>query len=339
MLNILQTQNELLARALPPGFEEPLIGTLSALTEPFVDEIETDAIGNLICHKKGPGKRIMMSAHRDVIGFMATYIDPKGFVRFAQDGRHNPAFLQGIGIRFENGVHGTIQGGDQINPSAPATSVKLSDLYIDIGAKDYHEAASLIEPGSVAVLDADAVPVAGGNMLTPYADDLVGCIVLLIAMEELKEKKQCPNDLYFVFSVQEERGLIGARVAAQHLLPDVGIAVDVTTTGDTPRETVPMAVCLGKGPTIKIRDGFQVCSPEIVRHLRDAAREAGIHWQDEIMARGGTDSAAILNNRGGALAGTISIPTRGLHSQGEMVNLKDVEQAGKLLAAACLRKI
>lgn len=338
MLNILETQQKLIACALPPAFEEPQAELLIDLAKPYVDEIWTDTMGNIICHKKGNGKRLMMPAHRDVIGFMATYIDPKGFIRFTQDGHHKPAYLTGIGIRFENGIHGTIQASDQMDLSKKADSVTLSDLYIDIGAKDYAEAASLIEPGDVAVLDADAVAVAGNNMLTPYADDLIGCIVLLIAMEAL-QGKQSPNDLYFVFSSQEERGLLGAKVAAQHLAPDMGIAVDVTLTGDTPRETVPMVIALGKGPTIKIRDGFQVCSPQVVQHLRSAAQEAGIPWQDEILLNSGTDSAAILTSPGGVPAGTISIATRGVHSQGEMVNLKDVEQAGKLLAAACMREI
>lgn len=337
MRNILETQQQLIAHALPSGFETPLVALLADLARAYVDEIWTDTIGNLICHKKGSGKRIMMPAHRDVIGFMATYIDPKGFVRFTQDGHHKPAYLIGIGVRFENGVHGTIQASDQVDMSKSANSVTLSDLYIDIGAKDYAEAASLIEPGDVAVFDAEAVAVAGNNMLTPYADDLVGCIVLLLAMEEL-QGKQCPNDLYFVFSTQEERGLLGAKVATQHLKPDMGIAVDVTLTGDTPRETVPLAIALGKGPTIKIRDGFQVCSPQVVQHLRSAAEAAGIPWQDEILLNSGTDSAAIRNSPGGVPAGTISIATRGVHSQGEMVNLKDVEQAGNLLAAACMRK-
>lgn len=335
MFNILELQKQLIACALPPGFEDPQGNLLMELARPYADEIWKDQFGNIICRKRGPGKRLMMPAHRDVIGFMATYIDAKGFIRFTQDGHHTPAYLPGLGIRFENGVRGTIQSSDRVDMNKPAGSVELSDLYIDIGAKDYSEASALVQPGDVAVFDIDAVTIAGNNMLTPYADDLIGCVVLLLAME-LLAGQQSPNDLYFVFSTQEERGGLGAKVAAQHLLPDLGIAVDVTLTGDTPRETVPMAVCLGKGPTIKIRDGMLYCSPQVVQLLRRAAINSNIAWQDEILPRSGTDAAFMRNCPGGALAGAISIPTRGLHTQGEIVNLDDVAQAGQLLAAACM---
>lgn len=339
MLNVLETQQKLLSAALPPGFESPQSQMLSEMARPFVDEITTDGLGNIICHKRGPGKKIMLPAHCDVIGFVAVYIDPKGFIRFVPDGRHRPAFLMNVPVRFENGVRGTIQASDKVDLRKPANDVSLDDLYIDIGARDYAEASELIKPGDAAVFDTDAVLVAGGNMLTPYSDNLSGCIALLIAMEELADK-QSPNDLYFVFTTQEERGLIGAKVAAQHLEPDIGIAVDVTLTADSPREVDNglMKIYLGKGPTIKIRDGFQICSPEVVKSLREAAVENKIPYQDEILLGSGTDSAAILRRPGGAAAGTVSIPCRGAHSPNEMVNVCDIQYAGQLLAAACMKE-
>lgn len=337
MFNIVELQKQLIACALPPGVEDSQGALLTELARPYVDEIWEDPFGNIICHKRGTGKRLMIPAHRDVIGFMVTYIDPKGFIRFTQDGHHNPAYLQGLGIRFENGLRGTIQFDDTVDMSKPASSVTLSNLYIDIGAKDYEEAVSLVQPGDVAVFDSEAVVIAGNNMMTPYADDLIGCIVVLLAMEQLAGEDS-PNDLYFVFSAQEERGALGAKVAAQHLLPDMGIAIDITHTGDTPRETVPMAIRLGKGPTIKIRDGLLYSSPEVVEHLRCAAMENHITWQDEILPRSGTDASLVRSCPGGAFSGAISIPTRGAHTQGEIFNLDDVTQAGRLLAAACMRE-
>ena len=338
MLNILETQQKLIACALPSGFEEPQAALLAELARPFVDEITVDTLGNVICRKKGKGKRIMMPGHMDVIGFLAVYIDKKGYIRFTNIGGHTPAFLLGTPVRFENGVKGTICASEKIDNNKPPMAAELLDLYIDIGAKDYDEAAALVDVGDVCVFDTEAVAVAGGNIMTPYADDLMACIVLLIAMEEL-QGKQSPNDLYFVFSTQEERGLKGAKVCAQHLKPDMGIAVDLTRTGDTPAETVKMEVSLGKGPTIKIKDSSHICNPQVVQLLRAAAKKAKIPYQDEILLAGGTDAAAIQKSPGGVPAGVISIPGRNIHSPGEMINAKDVELAGKLLAAACMMEI
>lgn len=340
MLNILETQKKLVSVALPSGYEMPQAKVLEALAKPFVDEMYYDTLGNLICVKKGKagGKKVMMPAHMDVIGFVVTFIDKNGFIRFAPIGGHLPAMLISTPVRFENGIQGCIQASDKVEYGKPVGAVSILDLYIDIGAKDYDEAAALVKVGDVAVFDSQPALMAGGNMMTPYADDLAACIVLLIAMEELKGK-ECPNDLYFVFSVQEERGLLGAKVAAYHIQPDMGIAVDLTRTGDTPGETVKMEVSLGKGPTVKIKDSSFICSPQVVNHLRDAAKKAKIPYQNEVLLAGGTDGAAMQRSRGGVVSGVISIPGRNIHTHGEIVNLKDVELAGKLMAQAVMMEI
>ena len=340
MLNILETQQKLIKCALPSGFEKPQAELIAEIAAPFADEIYTDTLGNLVAVKKGVGngKKLMLAGHMDVIGFLIVHIDKNGFVRFTNIGGHTPAFLAGTVVRFENGVRGCIMASDKVENSATISSVDMLDLYIDIGAKDYDEAKSLVEVGDVCVFDAEAVSIAGGNIMTPYADDLMACIVLLLAMEELSDK-EVPNDLYFVFSTQEERGLLGAKVAAQHIRPDMGIAVDLTRTGDTPAETVYMAVELGKGPTIKIKDSSHICNPQVVSLLRKAAEANGIPYQDELLLAGGTDAAAIQKSPGGVPVGVISIPGRNIHSHGEIVNLGDVELAAKLLAAACMEKI
>jgi endoglucanase len=338
MLDILKTQQDLIALALPSGFEAPQAALLAELARPFVDDVTIDTLGNVIAHKKGPGKRLMMPGHMDVIGFIAIYIDDNGFIRFERIGGFTPAHLIDTPVRFENGVKGCIRASEKIAIDKPAGEAQLLDLYIDIGAADKASAEKLVKPGDVAVYDLPADPMAGGNVMSPYCDDLMACIVLLIAMEEL-QGKQSPNDLFFVFSTQEERGLLGAKSSAYHIQPDMGIAVDLTRTGDTPTDTVPMEVSLGKGPTITIKDSSHICNPQVVRHLRAAAEGAGIVYQDEILLAGGTDAAAIQKNRGGVPAGVISIPGRNIHSPAEMVNLSDVGNAGKLMAAAAMLAI
>ena len=136
---------------------------------------------------------------------------------------------------------------------------------------------------------------AGGNILTPYADNLSGCITLLLAMEQLAADQpgSLPNDVYFVFSVQEEVGLRGARVAAHWIDPYMSVAVDVCSTGDSPESDEKMVVKLGEGPAIKLKDQSVICNPQTVQHLRQAAESSGIPYQDEILTAGGTDAGAI----------------------------------------------
>lgn len=336
MLNILELQKQLVEVALPSGFEKPQGKLLAELAKPFVDEVFSDALGNVYCHKKGPGKRMMFPAHMDVIGMMITFVDDKGFLRFEPIGGHSPAGLIGVTVRLESGVRGTIRADAAADVYKHGFGdVDVHDLYIDIGAESKDEAEELAPIGSVCMFDAPTTMGAGNTMISPYTDDLCGCIALLIAMEELKDT-QMENDLWFVFTVQEEVGLRGAKPAAWDVQPDMGIAVDVTRTGDTSGEIdgQRMQVVLGKGPTVKIKDSSVQCNPQVIEHLRKAAKENKIPYQDEILLAGGTDTAAVQKTRAGILSGCVSIPCRNIHAPAEIVDLKDVENVGKLLAAA-----
>ena len=336
MLNILELQKQLVEVALPSGFEKPQGKLLAELAKPYVDEVFTDALGNVYCHKKGPGKRMMFPAHMDVIGMMITFVDDKGFLRFEPIGGHSPAGLIGITVRLESGVRGTIRADAAADVYKHGFGdVDVHDLYIDIGAESKEEAEELAPIGSVCMFDAPTTMGAGNTMISPYTDDLCGCIALLIAMEELKDT-QVENDLWFVFTVQEEVGLRGAKPAAWDVQPHMGIAVDVTRTGDTSGEIdgQRMQVVLGKGPTVKIKDSSVQCNPQVIEHLRKAAKENKIPYQDEILLAGGTDTAAVQKTRAGILSGCVSIPCRNIHAPAEIVDLKDVENVGKLLAAA-----
>jgi putative aminopeptidase FrvX len=333
MFDIYNLQKTLSESALPPGFESRQGALLADFARPYVDEITVDTIGNVICHRKGPGKRIIMPAHMDVIGFIATYIDDRGFIRFSPDGGHWPGRLLNTRIKFENGICGTLQASDKVDLEKDTyVSLSMHDLYIDIGAKDRAEAETMVKPGDVASFLADTVLTKGGTIITPYADDLCACIVLLLAMERIQEPL---NDLYFVFSVQEEVGTRGAAVAGYRVKPDLCIAVDGTFCGDNPSKTERIIVKMGSGPTIKIKDGGQICNPQAVEFLRKVAATNGITYQDEVMHGGTTDSSAIQKLRGGVSATAISIPMRNLHTPGEMYRVSDAEGAARLLAKAC----
>ncbi|MEA4920954.1 MAG: M20/M25/M40 family metallo-hydrolase [Clostridiaceae bacterium] len=331
MSDILTLQKQLVERALPSGFEHSVGELLSSLAAPFTDEVYTDTLGNVICHKKGTGKKIMLSAHMDTIGFMISYIDEKGYLRLETIGGHVPAFLLRTPVRFPNGTKGVImceKWGEEAKKKL--ADVRLTSFYIDIGAGSREKAEELVSIGDVAVFDSDTTQ-QGDKILTPYADDLVACIVLLKTMESLPES---PYDLYFVFSVQEEVGLRGAGTSAYGIHPDMGIALDVCGTGDTPSSTAYCDVKLGKGPTVKIRDASLLCNPQVISFLRDAAERAGVVYQDEILLSGGTDAGAMQRTKGGIMAGAVSIPTRNVHSPREIYSISDVEGAVKLLVSA-----
>ena len=148
-----------------------------------------------------------------------------------------------------------------------------------------------------------------------------------------------PDDLYFVFTAQEEVGLRGAQTAAFALEPDLAIAVDVTDTGDLPEHKYPMDCHLGKGPAVKVMDHSVLCTPKVRSALEEAGLMAAVPVQKDILQFGGTDTAALQRSRSGVPAGAISIPTRYIHSPSEMCAVRDVEQAAALLAQALLHTL
>ncbi len=161
-------------------------------------------------------------------------------------------------------------------------------------------------------------------------DNRIGCVVLIEALKRIKQPK---HTLYFVFTAQEEvGGLRGARTSAYRIDPDLGIALDVTMTGDTP-EARRMAVCLGAGTAIKVKDSSVIAHPKVKDLLVKLAEENDIPYQLEVLEAGGTDAGAIHLTKAGVPSGTISIPTRYVHSPSEMIDIRDVEASIALVTA------
>lgn len=335
MIDILKTFTHLQSVARPSGFESPCAQAIAELAGPYCDEVKIDTLGNVICHKKGPGKKLMMAAHMDVIGLIITHIDKKGFLRFGALGGFVPYRLIGARMKLENGMGGSVWCDEKAMEEKKLEDITLNDLYLDIGAESEESARKLVQVGDVAMYEGEPQQV-GQMLLAPYCDDLIACAALLSAMSQVEKSE---NDLYFVFTVQEEVGLRGAATAAYAIDPDFGVCMDVTRTGDNPSEKAKMVVKLGAGPTIKIKDVSLLCNPQVIAHLREAAKEGDVPYQDEVLTAGGTDSAAIQKTRGGVLSGCISIPCRYIHSQNEMVSLKDVEQSARLMALCAQRTL
>ena len=254
----------------PSGREDAVRETIAGIAGAYIDDITTDALGNLICRKKGAGKKVLFAAHMDSIGVVATYIDENGFIRFSQVGGLYYADLVNITVRFANGTRGVIS----FEEKTPMKDMTLAHMFIDIGAKNAEEAKKLVQIGDFAVFEAPRFE-QNGVLCGPYLDNRIGCVTLLLMMEQLAEA-ETENDLYFVFTAQEEVGLRGAGAAAFAVEPDVAIAVDVTDTGDLPEMKTAMAVEMGGGPAVKVMDRSVICSPAVYAGLEKAAELLGI---------------------------------------------------------------
>jgi tetrahedral aminopeptidase len=289
-------------------------------------EARVDPMGSLIVHRAGSGggRKVMLAAHMDEIGVVVTHVDKKGFLRFGSVGGVMPMHLAGGRVRFANGTSGVI-GLETLDE--PSRVPSMSKFYIDVGAGSPEDCP--VKVGDVACFQRPCEEM-GGRLVAKAMDDRIGCAILLQALKDLGKS---PHELFFVFTVQEEVGLRGAITSSYGVEPDLAVSVDVTLTGDTP-ECAPMAVSLGAGPAIKIKDGGMLTHVGVKEWLLGSAESAHIACQREVLLHGTTDAAAIQLSRTGVPAGCVSVPTRYVHSPSEIVDYGDVLAAVKLLVSA-----
>lgn len=309
----------------PSGSEDKVREIILQHVQPLADEVRTDALGNLYARKRGDGsgRRIMLAAHMDEIGVIVTHVEENGLLRFAAIGHVTPKILLGGRVRFANNTLGVISHDGGIK--AELMEKDMPDLdrwYIDVGdaSPGVGDVAAFVRPYD----DMGSRIVAGG------LDDRLGCAVLI---EVLRRLEATPHDLLFTFTVQEEFEGAGARVAAFDLNPEIGLAVDLTAAGDTPRPVTRLATKMGGGPAIKVADSGMIAHPRLRDLLVQTARQHNLPYQLEVFPHGFTDAAEIQSVRSGVIAGAVLIPCRYLHTHSEMVDEADVENTVRLLLA------
>lgn len=312
----------------PSGYEDAIRAAIRLEVEPLADEIQVDALGNLIARKNPSsrsrgGKRIMIAAHMDEIGLMVSHIDENGFVRFAPVGGVIGRYLLGGRVRFLNGVPGLI-GYDRLERINETPSA--DKMFIDVGATSRKDCP--VKIGDVAAFDRTFQDL-GTRVIAKSLDNRAG---VLVAIETLRALSSTPNEVYFVFTTQEEVQSRGAIAAAYGVDPEIAIAVDVTPAGDTP-DALMLDVALGKGPAIKIRDVGMLADPGVVEWMVRTAGRARIPYQREVLTVGSTDAANIQISRAGVLAGALSVPVRYVHSPSELISMDDLANSVKLLTA------
>ena len=309
------------------GSEDALRSIIEKEITPFTDSISVDAIGNLIAFKKGENssKKLMIAAHMDEIGFVVTYIEDSGIIRVSNVGGINQISSSGHTVLFGNGTSGVLAAEANTKPQ----DIKMNNLFIDIGAKSKKEAEKKVKIGDVCAVAPAFKRLLGGRYAAKAFDDRIGCAV---AAEAARSVKKTAYDTYYVFTVQEEVGCRGSKPAANSILPDYAVAIDVTTAGDTPG-VKGLSVRLGGGAAIKIKDRSVICSKVITDRLTALAEKNSIKYQYEVLTVGGTDTSSMQVAGSGCAAGAISIPARYIHTPREVLDIADVKACSSLLAA------
>lgn len=323
------------------GREEAVRAVTREALAGFVDEISTDHLGNLIGVKHGSGgPKVMLAAHMDEIGFLVKYIDERGFLRLQPVGWFDPRILPAQRVVVQGFAGEPLVGALMLetkpfeNADSRKNAPKLEQIFVDLGLPG-DVVKTKVEIGDMVTLERSCERV--GNMVMGKAvDDRVGVFQMIEALARLAGE-QVPATIYAVATTQEEEGARGAFTVAEHLNPDIGVALDVTTAADIPGVPDQDAVTrVGEGAAIKIYDNYTVSNQALYRHVRRIAEENGIKHQLEVLPAGGTDAEAMQRARAGVPVITLSIPTRYLHTVNEMAAVSDI-QAGIDLLVVYLR--
>lgn len=324
----------------PSGNEDEVRRILARALHGRVDELKTDALGNLIAFKRGSGAeprlKVMVDAHTDEVGFMITRFEKNGLLGFRIVGGIDDRLLLAKGVT----VGAKRLPGVILAPPVHLTKedqrkqvIKVPQLAIDIGASSEDEAKEAVRLGEYATFDTRFQPLESGPLRTVKGkafDDRAGCAASAALLDEEYEV-----DLYLSFSAQEEVGLRGARVAAFRLEPDMAFALEGTICDDTPKEQdVSPTTRLGDGPAISIMDRSFIADRRLVELLTSTARERGIPYQFKQPGMGSTDAGAIHLARAGVPAVAVSVPCRYIHGPASMLSLRDFDQLVALMAAS-----
>ncbi len=319
-----------------PGREERIREVVIREITPYVDEVVVDAMGNVAATRRGNGgPRVMLAAHMDELGFLVTHIDDEGFIRVVPLGGFDPKVkvAQRVVVHGHEDLLG-VMGAKAVHLMTPEERKRAplpGDHYIDVGLPA-QEVRAIVRKGDPVTRERGFARL--GRLVTCKSlDNRAGLYVMIQAVRRLATH-EC--EVIAVASTQEEVGTRGARVAAQRLRPDIGLAIDITLANDGPGvKPHERVTTVGGGAAIKAYDSGVIVPRAVIDHLARIADERGIAHQLEIMPRGGTDTRAIQLAGDGALVGCVSIPTRYVHQVVETCDPRDLGACIALVAAFC----
>jgi endoglucanase len=322
----------------PSGYEQPVQAVVRDYVQSFADTVKTDVHGNVIAGKNVDAPtRVLLAGHCDQIGLVVTHIDEKGFLYTKPIGGWDPQQLIGqrMTLWAKDGPVAAVIARKPIhllNNDERNKVVKLEDLWLDIGAKDREDAASIVRIGDPVTLELGYQELRNGLANAPGMDNITGVWVVVEALRRAAGQR-LNVALYAVSTVQEEIGLRGAHTSTFGIDPFIGIAVDVAHATDCPTidKRQEGDIKLGGGPVIE--RGPNV-NPRLFDRLVATAVSAEMPYQIAAHNRGtGTDANAIQIARAGVVTGLITIPNRYMHSAVETIALDDIDRAADLLAA------
>jgi putative aminopeptidase FrvX len=327
----------------PSGYEQAAAAVFREAAEGFA-EVTIDSVGSTVARVPGTGSgpSLAIVGHIDEIGLIIHHVDDDGFLWFTGVGGWDPVILVGqrVEIATRGGtVHGVVGKKpihllkDEDRKKVPA----LKDLHIDIGARDGEQARSMVRIGDVAVIGGEPVELPNDRVVSRSLDNRIGCYVALEAARLVAEAGGAPGDVFACAVAQEEISFGGAHTTAYTLRPDVAIAVDVTFETKPPGhdEREVGRHHFGSGPVIT---RGSTLDPAVYELLHDTAEAEGIACTVSASARATwTDADAFHVSRGGIPSGLVSVPLRYMHSPVELVQLDDVANAARLIAAFAQR--
>jgi putative aminopeptidase FrvX len=327
----------------PSGYETAPAAVFREAAGAF-GEVSADVMGSSWARVKGTGDgpTLAIVGHIDEIGLIVTHIDDDGYLRFTGVGGWDTQILVGqrVEVTTRAGVLPGVIGKKPIHllkDDERKKVAEIKDLHIDIGARDGDEARGLVRIGDVGVIAGEPVELPNGRAVSRSMDNRLGCYVAYEAARLVADRGGAAGDVVAVAAVQEETTFGGAATTAYALRPDLAIVVDVTHATDAPGIDVNElgSHALGTGPVIERGSNL---NPAVFELLYDAAEGEGIPFTVAASARHtGTDVDAMHLSRGGVPCGLIGLPLRYMHSPVEMVDLGDIENAARLIAAAAMR--
>ena len=317
------------------GDEDRVRDFIRRQAEPWAETVRTDALGNLIVHKRGrrpAGNKLLLCAHMDEVGLIVTRATEDGFLRFDFVGGVDRRVALGkpvvLGPEKIPGVIG-MKAIHMLSAEERKKVPKTEALYLDIGAADKEEALSKVPLGTYGAFVGEPEELGDGLLKAKAIDDRVGCAILL---ELLKE--DLPLDVTFAFTAQEEVGTRGAFGAAFSVTPEVALVLETTTAADLPGVEGARRVCApGRGPVISYMDGGTIYDRSLFETLRRLAEERQIPWQVKEYIAGGNDARTIQRSKAGVRVAALSAAVRYLHAPASVGSLSDFEDMLKLTRA------
>lgn len=313
----------------PSGAEDAVRELIVSRIKPHVSSLKIDALGNLIA-TKGYGGTLVISAHMDEVAFTVTGFESDGTLRFSCVGGISPSALPSKRVFFsEKNVFGVIGAKPIHMTKKRSDTITYDDLYIDIGASSAEQAKQFLQKGDLAIFDTKTETLGSENpaICGKAIDDRLGCFLLCELIRD-----PAVQNCTFLFSVQEEVGLLGAACYAKNHSYDFGIALDVTTPNDLPKIEGPSMVCeLGKGPVISFADGRCVYDSDLISSVFKLLQEHKIPCQTKALRTGGNEASSFQNEGYGMNAISVSTPCRYIHGPIGIVWESDIENTEKAI--------